>query len=82
MIAANFPEHEVPAYLVELDLGSLKGAIRVVCVNSFTNATLPGPSEAIDILKVDLDQRANMKTQIDESSNLYRSKASTEQWMM
>ncbi|KAF7895218.1 hypothetical protein EAF00_007032 [Botryotinia globosa] len=94
LFATNLPEHEVPAYLEELDLGSLKGAIRVACVNSFTNATLLGPSEAIDLLKVDLDQRgrydaykrawllANMKTQIDESSNLYRSKASTEQWMM
>ncbi|CAD6445534.1 dae50dc7-2c16-4c37-8a7b-ae80d7e5f4a2 [Sclerotinia trifoliorum] len=57
MIAANIPEPEVPAYLAELDLGSWKDTVRVACVNSPTNVTLSGPSEAIDILKIDLDQR-------------------------
>ncbi|TGO65298.1 hypothetical protein BCON_0003g00930 [Botryotinia convoluta] len=57
MIAANIPEHEVLAFLAELDLGSWKDTVRVACVNSPTNVTLSGPSEAIDILKVDLDQR-------------------------
>ncbi|THV54000.1 hypothetical protein BGAL_0037g00440 [Botrytis galanthina] len=57
MIAANIPEHKVPAYLAELDLGSWKDTICVACVNSHTNVTLSGPSEAIDILKFDLDRR-------------------------
>lgn len=58
MIATNIPELEVPAYLAELlDLGPWKETVRVACVNSPANVTLSGPSEAIDILKVDLDQR-------------------------
>lgn len=57
MIAANIPGHKVPAYLAELDLGSWKDAICVACVNSHTNVPLSGPSEAIDILKFDLDRR-------------------------
>ncbi|PQE06756.1 polyketide synthase protein [Rutstroemia sp. NJR-2017a BBW] len=57
MISVNIPEPEVAGYLAGLNIGPWKGAVHVSCINSPTNVTLSGPSEAIDMLKDDLDQR-------------------------
>lgn len=48
MVSVNLSESQVPVYLAKHGLG--EDGIHTACVNSPTNVTLSGPSDALDIL--------------------------------
>ncbi|TGJ80280.1 hypothetical protein E0Z10_g8483 [Xylaria hypoxylon] len=55
MMSVNISESQVPAYLDKFGLFDKK-SVHIACINSSTNVTLSGSSEALDILKAHLDQ--------------------------
>ncbi|KAI1453481.1 hypothetical protein F4805DRAFT_478404 [Annulohypoxylon moriforme] len=57
MMSVNLPEDEVPMHLEKAGVPQFgEYAICVACVNSPTNVTVSGPSDAIDIFKEYLDK--------------------------
>jgi acyl transferase domain-containing protein len=54
MMSVNLTESQVPEYLEKAGLG--QNTLYIACVNSPSNVTLSGPSEAIDTLKSHLDE--------------------------
>lgn len=57
MIAVNLSESEAPKYLRQPHLGLCHEDVHIACVNSPDNITLSGISDAIGLIKKDLDQR-------------------------
>ncbi|KAK5624368.1 hypothetical protein RRF57_000084 [Xylaria bambusicola] len=55
MMSVNLSESQVPAYLAKIGL-PYKSSVHTACINSPTNVTLSGSSQALDILKAHLDQ--------------------------
>ncbi|KAI0882851.1 uncharacterized protein GGS22DRAFT_180934 [Annulohypoxylon maeteangense] len=58
MMSVNLPETEVPESLEKSGVSRLgEHAICVACINSPTNVTVSGPSDAIDVFKEYLDKQ-------------------------
>ncbi|RWA08359.1 hypothetical protein EKO27_g6749 [Xylaria grammica] len=57
MVSVNLSESQMPAYLDKVGRGMPhQNTVHIACINSPTNVTLSGPSDALDILKARLDQ--------------------------
>lgn len=65
MIVVNLPEIEGLEYLRQPHLGLRQDDVYIACVNSPSNITLSGSSDAIELIKSDLDNRGVFSKKIN-----------------